>query len=328
MDFVSASILEDIIKFLTGTLPAFKTVALVVAFCLIQIDLVLTFVTGEADIFKILPIKGLKWGFYLTIIYQYNWFLENIINGAIQVANYGVYKSTSVDLLVSPFKFLGDTLAAFSPLFGTGTAGAIALDLAGIESIPTLLMFIVGGILFTAMLMALEIILIVIEYYLIGICGVLLIPFGCFAKTQNFAMRAISALLGQSFKILMFTVLLNFLEKEWNKIIFAAITLNILSLGGIIVRFVILYMLLKRVSAISSALMGGTGVSSTGSSAMLAGFAASSYMSAGSIIKSEFSKAGGFAGMMGRFRGNTTEEQKAIESYKNATGTGENNGNK
>ena len=327
--FINITILNDIIEFLISILPHFKTVALFLAFCLIQIDLVLTFINGEADIFKILPIKLLKWGFFLTIITKYNWFLENMINGSIQLGNYALTGTNSTDLLVSPLSFFADLLTLMVPLFSAGGTGALALDVAGIESIPTVLMFLLVGLLLTALLMSLEMILIVVEYYLIGICAILLIPFGVFDKTKNFAMRGISAMFAQSFKILMFTLLLNFIDKQWGKMLLNGLFLNILSLGGNLLTLILLYMLIKRVSAISGALMGGTGVSSTGSSAMLAGYTMSSFGAAGGIIKSEFSKAGGFGAMMSKFGGGSgSSGENAAMAYKNTTGTGGENEDK
>lgn len=322
MNFINGMILQDIIQFITSVLPVFKSVALVIAFGLIQIDLVLTFVNGEADIFKILPIKILFWGFFLTIIFEYSWILNTIINGAIQLGNYGVFKNTSTNLLVSPFAFLGELATTLIPILTVTTGGALALDFAGIESIPTMLMFLIGGLILTTILMSLEIILVVVEYYFIGICAILLIPFGCFDKTRSFSIRGISALIAQSFKVLIFTLLINFVDKQWNKFILKGITLDIVSLSLSLINIMLLYFLVKRVSAITSALMGGGAVFSSGSSATLAGLAGSAFVTAGSIMKSEFSKVGGFSGVMSRFRGGGNSEQKAIESYKNATGSG------
>lgn len=322
MTGLSGVILSEIIQFLTSVLPAFKIIALVIAFCLIQIDLVLTFVNGEADIFKILPIKLLISGFFLSMIFEYNWVLENMINGAIQLGNYGVMNSTSTDLLISPFRFLGDLIAVLTPLLGITSAGAIALDFAGIESVPTMLMFFIAGLVGLAILMSLEIILVVIEYYFIGICAILLLPFGCFDKTRSFAVRGISALFAQSFKILIFTLLINFIEKQWNAMILNGIKLDFISLSQNLVILALFYFLINRVSAITNALLGGTAVSSGGSSAMLASFTWGAFGNAGSILKSEFSKAGGFSGMMSKFTGGNSNDIKALESYKNATGSG------
>ena len=318
----SGMIVNEIIKFLTSALVPFTTVSLVLAFCLIQIDLVLTFVNGEADIFKILPIKILISGFFLTLIYKYSWVLDNIINGAIQLGNYGAMNSTSTNLLISPFSFLGDLVSVLTPLIGLTGSGAIALDVAGVESVPIMLMFFVAGLVGLAIMMCLEIMLVVVEYYFVGICAILLLPFGCFDKTRSFAMRGISAIFAQSFKVLIFTLLINFIEKQWNSVVINTITLDFVGLIQGLIGVALFYFLVSRVNAMTNALIGGTSVSSSGSSVMLAGFTWGAFSNASSILKSEFSKAGGFSGMMSKFKAGASDT-KALESYKKATGGGD-----
>ena len=319
----SGMIVNEIIQFLTSALIPFTTVALVIAFCLIQIDLVLTFINGEADIFKILPIKLLISGFFLTMIYKYNWVLDIIINGAIQLGNYGATNNTSTNLLISPFEFLGDLVNALTPLLGATSVGALGLDFAGIESVPTMLMFFVAGLVGLALLMSLEMMLVVIEYYFVGICAILLLPFGCFDKTRSFAMRGISAIFAQSFKILIFTLLVHFVEKQWRSAVLNGITLDFIGLIQGLIGVALFYFLISRISAMTNALLGGTAISSGGSSAMLASFTWGAFGNAGSILKSEFSKAGGFSGMMNKFRNGNDNGTKALESYKNATSGGQ-----
>ncbi len=79
------------------------------------IDIVYTFMWGEVDAFKTLVAKMLRYSFFFWLILEYktivmNWF----INGAIQLGNYAV-GSTSIDLLVSPFKFFFDFLIVLAP---------------------------------------------------------------------------------------------------------------------------------------------------------------------------------------------------------------------
>ncbi|MEG2609402.1 MAG: type IV secretion system protein [Bacilli bacterium] len=314
-------LLESIIDFLTNSLKFFKPVALSLAVSFMTIDLVLSFANSDVDFFKLIIPKTLTYGFFLTIILTYDtWILENIINGAIQLGNYGADGATTTSLRVTPLGFFMDIMFLLTPLFTAGGTGVIALDLAGIESIPMSLCMFGLGLLIMALLLALEIIMVVVEYYLIGICAILLMPFGMWSKTKSFAMRGISALFAQAFKVLMFTLLLNFLEIQWQKIVEAGLVLNIFSLGSSLFSVVILYMLVKRVSAISSALIGGTGVGSTGSSMALAGFASASFGTAGSMMKSEYSKMGGMSGLKEKFgfggSGGTAD------AYKDATGTG------
>ncbi len=302
-------LIEDFIQFITTTLKYFKPVALGMALSFLTIDLVLTYINGEQDFFKTLPAKTLKYGFFLWIIIEYNQIiLKTIINGAIQMGNYAT-GNTSTDLLVSPFQFFFDLLALVTPFFaGAGTV-ITGLDLAGIESIPIAFNFLLLGIFLTAMGISLEIILTVIEYYLIAICAILLMPFGLWSKTNNFAMRGLSSLFGQSFKILLFTMLLNFLEIQWTRFLTAPFTLNIYSLVTSLFNLIILYFLIKRVSAIAGALLGGTGISSTGSSALLAGFAMGAYGKVGGILRDSYNDVGGFSGL----------KDRVTETYKNAT---------
>lgn len=315
-------LLESIIDFLTNSLKFFKPVSLSLAVSFMTIDLVLSFANSDVDFFKLIIPKTLTYGFFLTIILTYDtWILENIINGAIQLGNYGADGSTTTSLRVTPLGFFMDIMFLLTPLFTAGGTGVIALDLAGIESIPMSLCMFGLGLLIMALLLALEIIMVVVEYYLIGICAILLMPFGMWSKTKSFAMRGISALFAQAFKVLMFTLLLNFLEIQWRKIVEAGLVLNIFSLGSSLFSVVILYMLVKRVSAISSALIGGTGVGSTGSSMAMAGFASASFGTATSMVKSEYSKMGGFQGMKNKF-GFGGGSGGTADAYKDATGTG------
>lgn len=322
MEFVAEQLLESIIIFLTTSLKYFKPVALSLAVSFMTIDLVLSFANSDVDFFKLIIPKTLTYGFFLTVILTYDtWILENIINGAIQLGNYGAGGSTATSLKVTPLSFFTDMMFLLTPLFTGGGVGAIALDIAGIESIPMSLCMFALGLLVMALLLALEIIMVIVEYYLMGICAILLIPFGMWSKTKSFAMRGISALFAQAFKVLMFTLLLNFLDIQWRKIVGATLTLNIFSLGTSLFIVVILYMLVKRVSAISSALIGGTGVGSTGSSIAMAGLIGSSFGTATSMAKSEYSKMGGFQGMKNKF-GFGGGSDSTADAYKDATGTG------
>lgn len=322
MELVAELLLESIIKFLTNTLSYFKPFALSMAVFFMTIDLVLSFANSDVDFFKLIIPKTLTYSMFLTIILTYDtWILDNIINGAIQLGNYGADGATTTSLKVTPLGFFMDIMFLLTPLFVGGGAGAIALDGLGIESIPTALCFFGIGLLIMSMLLALEIIMVVVEYYLMGICAIILMPFGMWKQTKSFAMRGISALIAQAFKVLMFTLLLNFLDVQWKKFMLAPLTLNILSLGSSFFTIVILYMLVKRVSAISSALIGGTGVGSTGSSMAMAGFASASFGTAGSMIKSEYSKMGGFQGIKDKF-GFGGGSGGTADAYKDATGTG------
>lgn len=322
MELVAELLLESIIKFLTNTLSYFKPFALSMAVFFMTIDLVFSFANSDVDFFKLIIPKTLMYSVFLTIILTYDtWILDNIINGAIQLGNYGADGSKATSLRVTPLSFFTDILVLLSPFFSAGGVGVIGLDLAGIESIPIALTMYGLGILILAMLLALEIIMVVVEYYLMGICAIILMPFGMWKQTKSFAMRGISALFAQAFKVLMFTLLLNFIEIQWIELIKAGLVFNLVSITSAFFSIFILYMLVKRVSAISSALIGGTGVGSTGSSMAMAGFASASFGTAGSMIKSEYSKMGGFQGMKDKF-GFGGGSGGTVDAYKDATGTG------
>mgnify|MGYP005886718453 CR=1 FL=1 len=312
-------ILKDIIDFLTKALKYFQPFALSMGAMLAVIDIVYTFMWGEVDAFKTLVAKMLRYSFFFWLILEYktivmNWF----INGAIQLGNYAV-GNTSIDLLVSPFKFFFDFLIVLAPFVGGGGVGMVVLDKIGIESVPVILGLVILGMLTAVIMLSLEIILVVVEYYLMAVCGILLLPFGMFSETKSFAMRALSGLFAQSFKIIMFIMVLNFLEDRWNQLFIEAVTFDFIALTSVLFQLLILFMLLKRVNAISSALISGSSVSSGAPSVAMAGLTAMAFNKAGGILKDSYSKAGGFSGMKDRFS-SSSGGNNTVSAYIGATG--------
>ncbi len=132
-------------------------------------------------------------------------------------------------------------------------------------------------------------------------------------------MRALSGLFAQSFKIIMFIMVLNFLEDRWNQLFIEALTFDFIALTSVLFQLLILFMLLKRVNAISSALISGSSVSSGAPRWQWLDLQRWRFNKAGGILKDSYSKAGGFSGMKDRFAG-SSGGNNTVSAYIGATG--------
>lgn len=291
-------LMNELLSHIAGALDYLKPFAIFMLASFGTIDLILYFIfEREEDVLMTMVKKLIIYGVFLTLITHYDKVvLETFLNGAVQLGN-RVTGSTAISLVISPLSFFYKILTLASPAFKIGTLGAVAIDaVLDIESIPVTLMFFIIGLFFSALLLSYELAMMFVEFYIVGITAIVLLPFGVFYKTRGLAYKAISAVFGQGLKIMVMTFLLNFFNSAWDDYVKSKMELgfSILSWQNTcicILVILILYGTIKRGPAIAHSMLMGSATQGTSTNGIIAGMAGGSINYGIGMVKTSIKEA-------------------------------------
>ncbi|EFS20882.1 hypothetical protein FSBG_00379 [Fusobacterium gonidiaformans 3-1-5R] len=234
----------------------------------VTIDLVLSFLFDESDgldIFMKLIKKILYYGFWIWIIQEYsNLVFETLMGGAIQLGNVASGNGSSTEINVTLIEKFGlDFGDILQVLTASGTA--MLVDYMGVESGTTVLMMgIMGYVIFFVMLYV-QILITFVKFYLVAGYGFLLMPFGCFSKTKDIALKGLNGLFSQAIEIFVLITILNIASDFMDGTFLITLSKKVsgwkaIKEGVIFQKTAILmflYLLINRAGSIASALLSG-----------------------------------------------------------------------
>lgn len=294
-------LMTKLLAHIAGALTNLKPFALVMVGSFATMDFILYFLLEkEEDVLYTYVKKVLLYGVLITLITNYDEIvLKTFLNGAVQLGNRAV-GNNSIKLVISPLTFFYRTLSLAAPAFGVSTLGALSVDaLLDVESLPVGMVLIILGMFCSALLLSYELAMVFVEFYIVAVTAIVLIPFGAFYKTRGIAIKAIGAIFGQGVKIMVMTFLLNFFDQAWQEYVltrlendFSLLSWRETAICTLVI--LILYGTIKRGPAIAHAILAGAATSGTGTSGFLGGLAGGSlglgYKMARSGIGQAYSK--------------------------------------
>lgn len=291
-------LMSKLLAHIAGALVYLRPFAISVTASFAIMDLVLYYLLEkEEDVLMSLVKKVLVYGVTLTILTKYDELvLKTFLNGAVQLGNMAT-GSSAITLVISPLAFFYKVMDLTAPAFTVSTLGAIAIDaIMDIESIPITLFFFILGLYFSTLLLSYELAMMFVEFYIVAITAIVLIPFGVFYKTRGIAMKAAGAIFGQGIKIMVMTFLLNFFNEAWDDYVKAKLEtgFSILSWQNTCVCILVvllLYGTLKRGPAIAHAMLMGSATSGAATNGFIAGAAGGSLNSGMGMVRSSAKEA-------------------------------------
>lgn len=229
----------------------------------LMLDLTLSMLFNEDDglgIFITLMKKILLYGFFIWIITKYSYIIKTVLEGFVQLGNLASIGVASKYLETSPGVVFSLIMAKITPIFLTVSAGALAMDLALIESLPITLFLLGSSLGIVAGLIALEIVIIFIKFYLTTALSFVLMPFGVFSKTREVATKGLHSLLSQGIEIMVAVIIINFFNRYIeNFLILDSIDdKNPIGLINNLVIVIFFFMLITRIPIIVSTLLTGS----------------------------------------------------------------------
>ena len=275
-------LMTKLLSHIAGALVNLKPFSLYMLASFAIMDFVLYFLLEkEEDVLYTMVKKVLIYWFLIYIISNYDEVvLKTFLNGAIQLGNKAV-GSNSVKLIISPLAFFYRILKLSAPAFSVSTLGALSVDaLLDVESLPVGMVLIILGMFFSCLLLSYELAMVFVEFYVIAVTAIVLLPFAAFYKTRGIALRAAGAIFGQGVKIMVMTFLLNFFDQAWDDYVttkldaFSLLSWRETAICTLVI--LILYGTIKRGPAIAHAMVSGSGTAGAGSSAFLGGLAGGS----------------------------------------------------
>lgn len=275
----------------------------------LMLDLTLSMLFNEDDgmgIFITLMKKILLYGFFIWLITKYGYIIKTVLDGFIQLGNLASIGVASKSLETSPGVVFSLVMSKITPIFLTVSAGALAMDLALIESLPITLFLLGSSLGIVAGLIALEIVIIFIKFYLTTALAFVLMPFGVFSKTREVATKGLHSLLSQGVEIMVAVIIINFFNKYIeNFLILDSIDdKNPIGLINNLVIVIFFFLLITRIPIIVSTLL-------TGSISNLSLTDSGIRNASGNLNRGNIGKAGSEIKNMG---------EKVYSAYKKATG--------
>ena len=184
-------LMEQLMTGFTSQIPEMISIALGMLRVLVTIDLIWSIISNfEQDYMKTIPMKGIKYGMWLWIISSYPTIIE-------QTTGYFVKSVAGSDGMVNlkePGKLIETGIRQLQKILdGISTFGVVN----GIQSI-VLWVFGMAGYC----MIAFQIFITMLEYYIVTTLAVLLLPFGVFPRTAFIAEKAIGAIISFSVKLM------------------------------------------------------------------------------------------------------------------------------
>ncbi|MGL5901863.1 MAG: type IV secretion system protein [Cetobacterium sp.] len=229
----------------------------------LMLDLTLSMLFNEDDglgIFITLVKKVLLYGFFIWVVSQYSYIIKTVLDGFIQLGNLASIGVASKSLESSPGLVFSLVMSKITPIFLSVSAGALAMDLALIESLPVTLFLLGSSLGIVAGLIALEIIIIFIKFYLTTALAFVLMPFGVFSKTREIATKGLHSLLSQGVEIMVAVIIINFFNRYIeNFLILESIDgKSPIGLINNLVVVIFFFLLITRIPVIVSTLLTGS----------------------------------------------------------------------
>ncbi|MGL4976792.1 MAG: type IV secretion system protein [Cetobacterium sp.] len=247
------------ISIITNLTPTVKSML----YIFLMLDLTLSMLFNEDDglnIFLTLVKKILLYGFFIWVINEYTYIVKTVIDGFVQLGNLASLGVASKSLESSPGMVFSLVMSKITPIFLSVSAGALAMDLALIESLPITLFLLGSSLGIVAGLIALEIIIVFIKFYLTTALAFVLMPFGVFSKTRDIATKGLHSLLSQGIEIMVAVIIVNFFNKYIENFLILE-SIDGKSPIGIINNLVVViffFLLITRIPIIVSTLLTGS----------------------------------------------------------------------
>lgn len=275
----------------------------------LMLDLTLSMLFNEDDgmgIFITLMKKILLYGFFIWIITKYGYIIKTVLEGFIQLGNLASIGVASKSLETSPGIVFSLIMSKITPIFLAVSAGALAMDLALIESLPITLFLLGSSLGIVAGLIALEIVIIFIKFYLTTALAFILMPFGVFSKTREVATKGLHSLLSQGVEIMVAVIIINFFNRYIENFLMldSIDDKNPIGLINNLVIVIFFFLLITRIPIIVSTLL-------TGSISNLSLTDSGIRNASGNLNRSNITKVGSEIKGMG---------EKVYSAYRKATG--------
>lgn len=283
MDFVIIllefkNISLNIIKNLSGTVGN-------VMYYLAIIDLTLSMLFNkdeDINIFYSIFGKILLYGFFIYLLKNYAYIIEIFEKGFIQLGNVATGNGRGTSLTFNPGEIFSDTIQLLVVPIIAGGGASILMDLAGVESLPSVIMFTSFGIVLTAGATSLIIMFVFIKFYLTSAVTILTLSFGVFSKSKDIALKGLIGLLSQGIELTFTVIVFNFITKFYKQYILnglKGVDGQPVALLNILVIMIFFFMLVKRIPLMVSTVLSGSissmgvgsGVSSMASNALKQG---------------------------------------------------------
>lgn len=252
----------NIIQNLSGTVGT-------VMYYLAVIDLTLSMLFNkdeDINIFYSIFGKVLLYGFFIYLLKNYAYIIEIFEKGFVQLGNVATGNGRGTNLTFNPGEIFSDTMALLVVPIIAGGGASILMDLAGVESLPAIIMFTSFGIVLTAGATSLIIMFVFIKFYLTSAVTILTLAFGVFSKSKDIALKGLVGLFSQGIELTFTVIVFNFITKFYKQYILnglKGVDGQPVALLNILVIMIFFFMLVKRIPLMVSTVLSGS-ISSMG----------------------------------------------------------------
>lgn len=199
---------NQILDVASNIIPNLQPTALKICVSLIIIDLTMSALASvEEDVFSMLWKKIIKYGFYLYMIKNWASLTGYVRSGFIWIGNKAT-GTASTELIVNPESIISKGLSNLTMFLAGDALVALATFISNpalaITAVVLALTIIVG-----LMFMGIEIMLVLVEFYLVTGFGIMLIPFGVHKSTSFIAQRAFNGIISSGIKLSVISLVYN-----------------------------------------------------------------------------------------------------------------------
>lgn len=255
-----------ILSLINGNIAGLISVALSLLTIMMTIDLVLSIILHlEEDIIMILVKKLLPYGFHYYIIKNFIAMKGYILDGFLWIGQKIVNGGTTLDFKSLMSDALTSVVAMFSGV-NTAVAGNITdikfLVFTQEQILGNIFLYLTGYIFcfcifITFTILLVDMMLAMVEFQLVSVMALMLLPFGVYSKTKFIADKSFSAIINAGIKIGIILCIFN-VGNQYLMTTALDIT-NTSQLMGYFLTVVFTLMLSKRASGIAGSFLNGGG---------------------------------------------------------------------
>lgn len=269
---------------------------------LIDLSLSMLFNKDEdLNIFYTVFKKILLYGFFIYLLKNYAYIINVFEKGFIQLGNVATGSGRGSSLTFNPGEMFSDTMKMLVVPIIAGGGSSILMDLAGIESLPMIIMLTSFGIALTAGATSLALMFVFIKFYLTSAITIITLAFGVFSKSKDIALKGLIGLFSQGIELTFTVIVFNFITKFYKQYILNSlngVSGQPIGLLNILIIIIFFFLLVKKIPLMVSTVLSGS-ISSMGIGNGMSSMA-------GNALKQGASTAG-------------QTVKSTIDAYKNAT---------
>lgn len=159
--------------------------------------------------------KVLIIGFFIWIVSNYKWFIELVIGGFINVGERAGGRESN--LLTNPSLIIDYGFAATDPIF----QHIHNYSRIGLHQIPDIILSGFSGLLIILAYFALAVVVFItyLEFYIISILGLILVPFGVFRHTSFLSEKVFGAVIAFGIRLMVLAFILAVIEPTLAKVV-------------------------------------------------------------------------------------------------------------